>query len=187
MDFKTEFCKIVNEKIHREGINNLMDYLNKSDFFTAPASTRFHGSYPGGLCEHSINVYNELRRLLTVYPEVEVSDESVAIAALFHDLCKANVYKSEKRNRKNANGQWEQYDAYTFDEKFHYGGHGSKSVFLCERYMKLTIEEAVAINCHMGTSDGNMSVCDAYGQFGLAWLLHVADESATYMIESKKD
>lgn len=185
MTAKEEFQAIVSDSILRDGIRDLMDYLDRTDFYTAPASTRFHGSYPGGLVEHSVNVYKEMKRLLSVYPEIQVSDETVAIISLFHDLCKANTYKPCQRNRKNENGQWESYWSYEFDEQFCYGGHGSKSVFMANYYMKLTREEAIAINCHMGMSDGDRSVGSAYEKCNLAWLLHVADESATYVIESK--
>lgn len=176
-----ELCKGIN----RQGINELIAYLEGSDFFTAPASTRFHGSYEGGLLEHSLNVYDELCRLLKAYPEIAADSSTVAIISLFHDLCKINLYGKEKRNRKDTNGKWESYDAYVADEKFHYGGHGSKSVFILQNYIKLTAEEAVSINCHMSSWDGNTSVGAAFEQFPLAWLLHVADESATYIKESK--
>ena len=187
MDFKEtkeRFIKICREEIHRDGINELLDYLEKSDFFTAPASTKFHGAYAGGLCEHSLNVYDELKRLLSVYTEITTTDESIAIVALFHDLCKANVYATERRNRKNEAGQWETYDAYTFKEKFCFGGHGSKSVFIVQNYIKLTPEEAVAINCHMGAySENPQSVSNSYEQFPFAWLVHVADEASCYLLE----
>lgn len=171
--------------IDRPGIDGLLEYLAKSDFFRAPASTKFHGASPGGLLEHSLNVYDEYKRLLAAYPEIQISEESIAIMTLFHDLCKVNSYGVEKRNRKNDAGQWETYDAYIKDEKFHYGGHGSKSVFIIQNYMKLTAEEAVAINCHMSCWDGNKDVGSAFEQFPAAWLLHVADESATYIKEGK--
>lgn len=174
------------KSIERPGIFDLLDWLEESDFYTAPASTRFHGSYPGGLLEHSLNVYDELKRLLAVYPEIEVSEESIVITTLFHDLCKVNFYASEKRNRKNESGQWESYDAYTIQEKFCFGGHGSKSLYLVQHFMRLKPFEAVAINCHMGSWDGNQDVAKAYEKFPLAWLLHVADESATYIKESKE-
>lgn len=187
MTLKEEFKSIVNSCIAREGIDGLIGWLEQTDFYIAPASTRFHGSYAGGLVEHSINVYKELKRLLSAYPEVQVSEETIAISALFHDLCKINMYKTEKRNRKNEYGQWESYDAYTSEEQFCYGGHGSKSVFLANWFIHLTKEEAVAINCHMASWDGNNSVGKAYEQFPFAWLLHVADESATYILEAKKE
>lgn len=172
-------------KINRDGIDKLLAWLEKSDFFTCPASTRFHGAYAGGLLEHSLNVYSELCRLSKVYPEFSFSEESMIIVALFHDLCKVNFYGVEKRNRKNdTTGQWEKYDAYTYDEQFCFGGHGSKSVYLTQYFIKLTPEEAVAINCHMGSFDGNKDVGKAYERFPLAWLLYVADESATYIKET---
>ena len=127
---KQRFIGLCETLIKRDGISDLMKYLENSDFYTAPASTRFHLAEPGGLLAHSLNVYDQLLKLLDTYPEVKLSDESAAIMALFHDLCKANMYTPEKRNRKNSSGQWEQYDSYTINEKFHYGGHGSKSVFM---------------------------------------------------------
>ena len=184
---KKFFISLCTEKIQREGLPDLMDYLSKSDFFTSPASTRFHLSEPGGLLQHSLNVYYELFRLLAAYPEIKMSEESAVIVALFHDLCKANMYTSERRNRKNSNGQWESYDAYTINEKFHFGGHGSKSVFILQNYIKLLPEEAVAINCHMASWDGNKDVGAAFEQFPAAWLLHVADEAACYIREGGHD
>lgn len=185
MELKERFlqlCKMVN----REGFEDLLEWLERSDFYRAPASKVYHGSYPGGLLEHSLNVYDELKRLLSVYQEVNVTEETVIISSLFHDLCKANFYTVEKRNRKNDEGRWVSYDAYNIKEKFCYGGHGSKSVFILQQFIKLTPEEAVAINCHMSCWDGNKEVSNAYQQCPFAWLLHVADESATYIKESAK-
>ena len=184
MDNKERFISLCST-VNREGMDVLMKWLEENDFYTCPASSRFHGAYPGGLLEHSLNVYDELKRLLSVYPEIQVSEESVVIAALFHDLCKVNMYTTEKRNRKNDLGQWESYDAYTIKEKFCFGGHGSKSVFLAQHFIKLTPEEAVAINCHMSMFDDNKYVGNSYEQFPFAWLLSVADQSATYIKERK--
>lgn len=171
--------------IKRDGIDNLMEWLEKSDFYTAPASTKYHGDYSGGLLEHSLNVYDELKRILQVYPEVRVDEESIVIASLFHDLCKVGLYTSEKRNRKNELGQWESYDAYTIKEKFCYGGHGSKSVFILQNFIRLTPEEAISINCHMASWDGNKDVGNAFERCPFAWLVHVADEASTFIKESK--
>lgn len=180
------FISLCREHIRRDGLEDLLRWLDGSDFYTAPASTRFHGNYAGGLLEHSLHVYDELKRLADVYHDIPASEETLAIIALFHDMCKVNLYKTEKRNRKNENGVWESYDAYTTDEKFRYGGHGSKSVFLVQSFMKLHAEEAVAIHCHMGAWDGNTSVGGAFEQYPIAWLLHVADEAATYIVEGRK-
>lgn len=184
MENKEIFKQAVENLIQRPGINDLMAWLEESDFYTAPASSRFHGSHPGGLLEHSINVYNELQRLLAAYPEVQCTKETAAIIALFHDVCKVNMYVPEKRNRKNDQGIWEQYDAYRIDEKFKFGGHGSKSVFLLQQFIRLTPEEAVAINNHMGAYD-NDHVGSAFEAFPLAFLLHMADGAATYIVEGK--
>lgn len=183
------FRKIYTGFIKREGADKLLQWIESTDFFTAPASTRFHGSYEGGLAEHSVNVFNELARLKRVYPEVNVTAETAAIVALLHDLCKCNMYKVSMRNAKNeTTGQWEKVPYYEADEQFCYGGHGAKSVYLIMKHMQLTDEEAVAINCHMGFSDrptGDYTLGKAYEHYPLAWLLHAADESATWMVESK--
>ena len=187
MNRKEDFIRIFTSHIKRPGAAELLEWLEESDFFTAPASTRFHGNYEGGLCEHSVNVYEELVRLLKAYPEVRVTAETAAIVTLLHDLCKIGCYKIELRPRKEGN-VWVHRPVYTFNEDFCYGGHGSKSVYLAQKYMNLTEQEAVAINCHMGAWDrspGDYSLGPAYEQYPLAWLVHVADESATYIRESK--
>lgn len=187
MNRKEDFIRLYTEHIKRPGSAELLRWLEDSDFFTAPASTKFHGNYEGGLCEHSVNVWEELVRLLKAYPEVRVTAESAAIVSLLHDLCKVGVYKTELRNQK-VNGIWVQKPVYVFKEDFCYGGHGSKSVFLIQRYMNLTEAEATAVNCHMGPWDRNpsdYSLGNAYEQFPLALLVHWADESATYIRESK--
>ena len=180
---KAEFKELCAD-INRDGIDDLMQWLEDSDFYTAPASTRFHGSVEGGLLRHSLNVYLELMTVLSAYPEIEVSHETIVICSLFHDLCKVNFYGTEQRNRKNSQGKWEKYNAYTVKEKFPFGGHGSKSVFLIQNFIKLLPEEAVAINCHMGAwGDNKNDVGKAFETYPLAWALHVADEAATYLRE----
>ena len=182
---KARFLKIAREKIHRDGLEDLLDWLQKADFFTAPASTRYHGSYEGGLCEHSLDVYDYAQKLTFLSP-VPVSEESLAIAALFHDVCKVNMYTIEYRNRK-IEGVWKEVPFYSIDERYHFGGHGSKSVYQVQYFMKLTPEEAAAINCHMGFSGGNpgasQDVSDAFAQFPLAWITHVADEAAHLLLD----
>ena len=172
------FYEVYRQYIQREGADELLDWLDETDFFQAPASTRFHESYFGGLVEHSRRVWDEMRRLLKAYPEVSVSEETVAIVALLHDVCKIGCYKQELRNKKE-NGVWRSVPVYTFKEDFCFGGHSSTSVYLIQRFMKLTEEEATAINCHMGAENGNHAVYDAYRAFPLAFLLHTADMAAT--------
>lgn len=186
MDNKERFISLC-KKVNRPGMDELMQWLEDNKFYMSPASTKYHGAYEGGLLDHSLNVYDELNRLLSAYPEINASEESKIICSLFHDLCKVNMYAKEKRNRKNSQGQWEAYDAFTIDEKFCYGGHGSKSVFLIQHFIKLTPEEAVAINCHMSSWEDGASkvVGNAFTQFPLAFLLHVADEAATFILEKE--
>lgn len=174
-----KFIDVYEEYIERQGAKEFLEWLKTTDFFSAPASTRFHEDYAGGLAEHSVNVFNELVRLLKAYPEVKVSAETAAIVSLLHDVCKADCYKVEYRNRKNEYGQWEKYPVYIFKEDFCYGGHGSKSVYLIQKFMPLTEEEAVAINCHMGVENGNYAVNDAFRAYPLAFLLHTADMGST--------
>ena len=184
---KERFIELYTVFIRRPGADRLLEWLDTTDFYTAPASTRFHGDHKGGLCEHSIHVWEELLRLLKAYPEVSVSGETAAIVSLLHDLCKIGCYKVELRNKKE-NGVWHSVPTYVFDEDFCYGGHGSKSVYLAQKFMSLTDTEATAINCHMGFSDripGDYNLGSAYEKNSLAWLLHVADEAATYIREKK--
>ena len=174
-----EFLELYNKHIKRDGAEALRDWLEKSDFFNAPASTRFHGSHPGGLLDHSLNVYHRLKHLVEhCWPtEDKPSDETIAIVALLHDLCKVNFYAVEMRNRKNEYGNWEQYPFYIVDDQLPYG-HGEKSVYILSGFMKLSREEAFAIRFHMGDyTDQNTN--KAFRMFPLALLLHQADEQAS--------
>lgn len=181
---KQEFLQLCRDMIHRDGLEELLDWLQKADFFTAPASTRYHGAYEGGLCEHSLDVYKMALKGIAGYG-LDLNPESVAIATLFHDLCKVNFYKTDKRNQK-INGEWVEVPYYTIEEKFAFGGHGGKSVFLVQQFMKLKTDEAAAINCHMGATPGGDAVRDssnAFQSYGIAWIVHVADEAATYLLK----
>ena len=193
---KEKFIEIYNTYIKREGADKLLEYLlsPQSDFFTAPASTRFHLCCEGGLCEHSINVFNCLVGYLNS-PHmkedlgISYSMESIAIVALLHDLCKIGVYKKSYRNVKDdKTGTWQKVEHFEFDDQMPYG-HGEKSVYMITPFMKLTREEAFAIRYHMGTTNTQdvRSVCDAFEMFPLAFAAHVADSEATYFVEGKKD
>ena len=169
--------------IQREGLNELLESLEQSDFFSAPASTKFHGAQEGGLCVHSIKVAKRLMEIANLFDTNRYSKETLCVVGLFHDLCKIGVYKTEMRNVKNEQGVWEKVPFYRFEEDFSFGGHGSKSVFLVMEHMKLTRDEASAINSHMGfAGETNISsVSSCYDKNLLAWMLHVADEAATYI------
>ncbi len=191
MTFKEKFIQIYNENIKREGADKLLEYLlsTSSDFFTAPASARYHSSYEGGLCEHSLNVFNCLVGYLES-PHVKndlrlsYSMESIAIVSLLHDLCKINVYKKGFRNVKDESGAWKRVDTFEYDDPMPYG-HGEKSVYMISPFMKLTREEAFAIRYHMGYSstEDPRNVSAAFEMFPLAFALSVADSEATYFIE----
>ena len=191
MNFKEQFLEIYRTHIHREGSAELLEYLESraSDFFTAPASTRFHGSYEGGLVEHSINVYHCLQQYLSRERVKEVygldySEESIAIVSLLHDVCKINCYKPGTRNVKDEHGVWHSVPTYEFDDKLPYG-HGEKSVYILSGYMRLTREEAFAIRYHMGFSgtEDSRNVGNAFEMYPLSLALSIADMEATYYLE----
>ena len=187
---KNDFIKIFKEKITREGSDKLLEFLEKSDFFTAPASTRYHGAYEGGLLRHSLNVYECLveylaRDRVKQKYELNVSEESAAIVALLHDVCKINFYTTAFRNSKNEQtGKWEKVPYYTINDTLPYG-HGEKSVYMISGFIRLTRDEAMAIRWHMGFSgieDKNM-IGKALEMYPLAFALSVADMEASYFLE----
>ena len=191
MTNREKFLKIYEENIKRPGSEKLLNWLcsESSDFFTAPSSTRFHGSYEGGLLEHSLNVYECLKDYLARPRTKELygmdySEESIAIVSLLHDLCKVNFYAVDYRNAKNAQGIWEKVPYYTVRDELPYG-HGEKSVYIVSGFMRLSREEAFAIRYHMGFSgneDKNL-VGQALEKFPLALALNVADMEAAYFLE----
>ncbi len=196
-EVEQEFKSIYNAFIKRDGAKNLLFWLDdrdKSDFFSAPASSKFHLDCAGGLCQHSLNVYHNLKRIVEmekqIHPEINISDESIAICGLLHDLCKVNFYKVEMRNAK-VNGQWESVPYYVTDEKFPMG-HGEKSVMLIMCFMRLSPDEMAAINWHMGGFDervkggASKSISGAYEKYPLAVFLQAADFISSYVDESRE-
>lgn len=184
MELVEKFEGLLREHVEREGLDDLIAWLRGSDFYMAPASTRYHGAHEGGLLEHSLTVYEELRGLVQHFGyEDEIGMDSVVLCGLLHDVCKVGCYKTEMRWRKDAQNRWEQYPTYKFEEDYPFGGHGSKSVYLVQHFVRLDPAEAAAINCHMGAFDSTTysNPGPAFGTYPLAWLLHVADEAATYI------
>ena len=186
MGYKEEFIQIYKENIKREGSAELLEWLQKTDFFTAPASTKFHGACEQGLVMHSISVFHTL---VDKHFDPETDNmESFAICALLHDLCKAEFYKVSTRNVKNEEtGKWEKVPYYAVEDKFPFG-HGEKSVFLIERFIRLKPAEAMAIRWHMGGFDeaargGSFAISVAYEKYPLAIKLHLADLESTYLKE----
>lgn len=186
---KNEFLNIVSENIKRDGIDAFINWLCSTDFFEAPASSKFHSAELGGLCFHSINVYKRLLSLaIQEWGEENINRETIAIVALFHDVCKCCYYKTEMRNVKE-NGEWVQKPYFAVDDLLPYG-HGEKSVYIINGYMRLTREEALAINWHMGGFDkrvqgGDQSFSIAYYKYPLCTLTHIADVMATYLDETR--
>lgn len=170
--------------IDRDGITSFVKWLKtETDFFTAPASTKYHGAKLQGLVEHSFNVFIVLNDLCkNKYPA-----DTIALVSLFHDVCKANFYSSYLRNVKNEEtGDWEKVESYKIDEQFPYGSHGGKSVYLLMSHgINLSDEEATAINCHMGGWDNTIyhNPNGAFTKYPLALYLHIADMMATYLYD----
>ena len=197
-DAKKQFVLLYETNIKREGADKLLEWLSeKCDFFSAPASSKFHNAFEGGLCEHSLNVARRLKMLVDgekkLHPEKEsimrITDESVVICGLLHDVCKANFYKVDFRNKKE-DGEWIRVPYYTIDEELPYG-HGEKSVYIINGFLRLTREEALAINWHMGGFDsrvkgGDYSISSAFEKYPLAVLTHIADIEASYLDERCK-
>lgn len=189
-DFYIQLLK----SVRRPGVDALIDYLEKSDFFEAPASTIYHGSYTGGLVEHSLNVYTMLQWCVANLQDSDfelpkISEESVIIVALLHDLCKVNCYRESTRNVKNEQtGKWEKVPCYKREPLLPMG-HGGKSVFIIQQFIKLTPEEAQAIYWHMGAYDTSPyntlnELGKSYEMNLLAFLLNQADMMATYIAEN---
>ena len=211
---KDQFIDIFKDRSQREGSDKLLAWLESSDFFIAPASTRYHLCREGGLCEHSIHVYERLRELyLTekvrggLLPELtDQEEETIAIVGLLHDICKVDVYRQEPKNvktyepekvkaaqkwqiKKDGMGEfiWETVMGYVFDDPVPFG-HGEKSVYIASGFMRLTREEAFAIRFHMGPDkDGWKDVGNAFSLFPLAVLTYTADMMATYLDENEKE
>lgn len=190
MTAKNEFIDVFTTYVKREGADKLLEYLCNSDFFSAPASARFHMAEVGGLCQHSLNVYHRLVKMVRADEEesAKYSDETLAIVGLLHDVCKVNFYSIEYRNVKEESG-WVKKPFFKVEEKFPFG-HGEKSVFIISQFIKLTAEEAMAINWHMGGFDdrvrgGSYSASEAFGKYKLAVHAHVSDLLASYLDEER--
>ena len=179
---KQKFIDLL-KSINREGMDKLIEFIEKTDFFKAPASTKYHGAYEGGLLEHSLKVYELLKEKVKNSPiEINTPDESLVIIALLHDICKVNFYKVDYRNAKNEFGEWEKVPYYTVDDTIPYG-HGEKSVMMLTEYIKLTSEEKYCIRWHMGFTEPKElygTLGQAFKKYPTALLVHEADLEATY-------
>jgi hypothetical protein len=188
MQAKEEFIKIYKKNIKRAGADKLLEWLLSTDFFTAPASTRFHSNFEGGLVEHSVKMYKRLSKLVE-NEGLTIDSESIAVIALLHDICKVDTYKTDFRNVKK-DGEWVKEPYYTVEDTLPYG-HGEKSVYMISAYMKLTRDEAMAINWHMGPYDArnagsHYTLTAAFKLYPLALLTFVADIESSYLDEEVK-
>lgn len=185
MNYKDEFIEIFSREISRAGSAELLAWMQTTDFFVAPASTRYHGACENGLVMHSLNVY---KVLVNRFSDSGENPESLAICGLLHDLCKANFYKAGFRNVKDdETGKWEKVPSFSVQDAFPYG-HGEKSVYLVERFMRLKPAEAIAIRWHMGGFDdavrgGSFAISEAWRNYPIGPMLHIADLEATYLLE----
>lgn len=177
----------------REGIDNLIDYLEaKTDFFTAPASTKYHNNFEYGLLLHSLNVYDNFKKLLAMRPEIKVEEDSAIIVSLCHDLCKANFYTVEKRNRKNENGQWESYEAYaTIKSPTLPYPHSTRSIRILRSFIRISHLEELMIFYHMGPFGGEdyeyrNLLQDVNERYPATLLFYMADLISSYLDEEKK-
>lgn len=203
---KQEFEALV-RSIKRPGadIDRLLDKLENSDFYFAPASTKYHLAEDGGLCEHSLNVYHNLKRLVNTTPGLApycYDEDSIKIVALFHDISKMNIYEKSSKNVKQycedgdkrdelGRFRWVALPSFTTREKkFVFGSHECTSEYIIRQYIPLNIDESVAILHHMGTlgwDSAKDNIAEVYSQYQLSLLLHVADMIATYVNENTEN
>ncbi len=186
---KDRFVEIYQNNIKREGSKEFLDYLLTTDFFEAPASSKFHSAVEGGLCFHSLNVYDRfVKKMKDEFgDESPLSDESIALIALLHDVCKVNCYKVDYRNVKK-DGEWIKVPYFAYNDDSLPYGHGEKSVYMISGFMRLSREESMAINWHMGGFDkrvlgGSYDLSNAFYLYPTACIFHSCDMEATYLDE----
>ena len=190
-------------KVQRPGMDKLLEYIRKSDFYTAPASTKYHLAAPGGLLQHSLNVLDALRGLLIFNPTTgnweyhaagklvdTIPDDSVTVMALLHDICKTFFYGTSTRNQKNdATGKWEKVPYYTVNDRMPLG-HGDKSAMIIKQYTTLTNQEMYAIWHHMGMTgsyENDNAVGKSIEMFPAVLALQTADMMASRFMEGEKE
>lgn len=206
---KEEFIKLYKENILKnyKGAKDLLTWIEGTDFFTAPASTKYHLCEEGGLCQHSLNVYRRLLKLLecefgeNYCDALQINFSSIVMVALCHDLCKCQTYEKDYKNVKKYHDKgtksdekgrydWAVEEYWVKNEKLVFG-HGAKSVFIVQNFLTtaLSLDEAVAIRYHMGGHEwGNPNLTESdpltvFNEYPLALFLHLADMQATYIDE----
>lgn len=198
---KETFINLINSIKREFDKEKLLNWLESSDFFRAPASTKYHLNCDGGLCQHSLNVYYSLEALCNTFATIPDKDnnyvcryskDSILICGLLHDISKANFYEKYNKNVKNeTTGQWEKVASYKIREnenRFLYGNHEENSEFMVRSFIPLEVEESVAILHHMGETTRDSSQPDLsaiYTKYNLAALLHAADYLSTFCLENE--
>lgn len=185
-----EFLRVLRENVNREGLEELIEWLLQTDFFVAPASTKFHSNFVGGLCLHSLYVYHRMVELNDYY-QLNYSSDALAVCGLLHDVCKVNMYVQGERNVKDKEGNWYKKPVWEIDEELPLG-HGEKSCILIQRFISLAIDELLAIRWHMAGFDsavkgGDWSASKSNDKTNLVVLLQVADMISTNVFEWRVD
>ena len=193
---KEEFVKLL-KSTGREGVDDVIEELERLGFFSAPASAGHHLNVEGGLVQHSLNTCKaafaiwEGMKALEPSLDTEVKKESIIISALLHDVCKADIYKRSVKKRKNKLGQWEDCEGYKVSYKDFPMGHGEKSlVVILLSGLELYDDEMLAIRWHMGAwglnqnSFGDVRNYDtAQKEYPLVAIIHAADVMAANVME----
>ena len=188
---KERYLKLLEEVLHEEDFNNIKDWLESGDFFSAPASTKYHLHGEGGLCQHSLNVYDCLSKKLKDWG-LEYPENSIRIVSLMHDWCKINVYVKSTRRvppERSGTGKWETEEVWIKDDAYHLG-HASKSVYLIQQFIPLNMLEIEAIHSHMGSTDlstmfNSFDLNSIFSVNPLAICLHLADMESSYLMEGE--
>ncbi|WP_291563638.1 MULTISPECIES: HD domain-containing protein [unclassified Clostridium] len=187
-DIKEVKERIINllNSTERKGIDRVVKYMEETDFFVAPASTKYHGNYDGGLAEHSLNVYQLFQEKNKKF-DLGLSNDTVTIVSLLHDFCKINFYNKQECWRKNDKNRWESYEGYKVIDDFPIG-HGEKSVIMLQNFIRLTKEEMLMIRWHMGNTEPKeqmMNISNTYNLVPAAAALHTSDMEASYLLEER--
>jgi len=188
LDEMKGMCNELLRSTQRERIEAMISWLESTDFYVAPASASRHGAIEGGLLRHSLEVYKYMKNFCKPI-EATVSEDSIILSALLHDVCKANFYGKRIRNVKiPGEKRWEEQESFFIEDQFPLG-HGEKSLFLVERHIRLSDDEALAIRWHMGGFDdaargyaGSKSLNEAYEKCKLAVALNLADMYTANMV-----
>lgn len=197
---KIELFEDLLKSTQREGIENVIEFIKNTDFYTAPSSTIYHSNYKGGLLNHSLLVYCLMMKykesMIYMKPELEekLPDDSIKIVGLLHDICKTCFYKETVKWKKNSMGNWESYIGYDIDDTFPIG-HGEKSVIMLQNFgLHLNPDEMLAIRYHMGSWDGGILSNDikyaylaAIDMSPLVPLVQIADSTSSLTLEIKKE